>query len=98
MTGTDLSNQNGPIERADRPVGDHIRALLEGATLDIKFWPYAFFHHLCITDELAPAKQGSSRIFQATGKKENFANFRTFGCRFWVRPPGKRKAKCKSKS
>ena len=79
-TGTDSSHQNGPVERAHRSVGDHVRALLEGAALDIKFWPYAFFHHLCITNALAPAKQDSSRIFQATDKKENFANFRTFGC------------------
>ena len=36
-TGVDASHQNGPVERAHRSVGDHVRALLEGAALDIKF-------------------------------------------------------------
>ena len=66
LTGIDSSNQNGPVKRANKSVGDHICALLEGATLDIKFWSYAFFRHLCITNALAPAKQDSSCIFQAT--------------------------------
>ena len=75
LTGIDSSLQNGPVKRAYRSVGDHARALLENAALDIKFWPYTFSHHLCITDVLAPAKQDSSSIFQATGKKENFCQF-----------------------
>ena len=29
------------------------------------------------------------------GKKDNFTNFRTFGCHCWVRPPGQRKQKFK---
>ena len=36
-TGTNSSYQNGPIERAHCTVGDHVRALLIGAALDIKF-------------------------------------------------------------
>ena len=39
--------------------------------------------------------QNSSRIFQATGQKENFSGFRTFGCQTWIRPPSKRTAKFK---
>ena len=94
-TGTDASHQNGPVERAHRVIGDHVRALLIGANLNIKFWPYAFFHHLRINNAMAMNGQDSSRIFQATGKKENFTGFRTFGCRTWIRPPGKRSAKFK---
>ena len=45
LTGTDSSHQNGPIERAHRTVDDHVRAFLIGASLDIKFRPYA---SLCI--------------------------------------------------
>ena len=29
------------------------------------------------------------------GKKDNFTNFRTFGCCCWIRPPGRRKQKFK---
>ena len=36
-TGTDSSHQNGPVERAHFVIGDHVRALLIGANLDIKF-------------------------------------------------------------
>ena len=39
--------------------------------------------------------QSTSRIFQATGKKENFSGFCTFGCRTWIRPPAERPAKFK---
>ena len=41
-TGTDSSHQNGPVEQAHRIIGDHVRALLIGANLNIKFWPYPF--------------------------------------------------------
>ena len=47
-TQTDSSHQNGRVKRAHQIIGDHVRALLIGANLDIKFWPYAFFHHLRI--------------------------------------------------
>ena len=71
-TGTDSSHQNGLVEQAHRVIGDHVRALLIGANLDIKFWPYAFFHHICIQNAMAMKGQSTSRIFQATGQKENF--------------------------
>ena len=29
----------------------------------------------------------------ATNKEDDFSGFRTFGCRVWVRPPGRRSAK-----
>ena len=45
-TGSDGSFQNGPAERGHRSISDGIRALLFGANLDIKFWPFAFHHYL----------------------------------------------------
>jgi len=42
-TGTDSSHQNGPVECAHRVVVDHVCALLIGANINTKFWPYAFF-------------------------------------------------------
>ena len=88
-TGTDSSHQNGPVERAHRVIGDHVCVLSIGASLDIKFWPYAFFHPLRIQNLMAMNGQSSSRIFQVTGTKENFSGFCTFGCRTWIRPPTK---------
>ena len=70
--GINSSYQNGPVKCAHQVIGDHVCALLIGASLDIKFWPYAFFHHLLIQNAMAMNGQNSSRIFQATGTKENF--------------------------
>ena len=94
-TGTDSSHQNGPVERAHCVIGDHVCALLICANIDTKFWPYVFSHHLRINNAMAMNGQDSSRIFQATGMKEDFSGFRTSGCHTWIRPPAKRSAKFK---
>ena len=94
-TGTDSLHQNGPVERAHCVIGDHVCALLIGPQLDTKVWPYAFVRHLRINNAMTMNGQNSSQIFQATGKKENFSGFRTFGCRTWICPPSKRTAKFK---
>ena len=46
--GQDSSNQNGPVERAHLTIGNAICAMLLGAGLPVKFWPYAFHHYLRI--------------------------------------------------
>ena len=38
--------QEGLVERAHQSVANHVHCLLSGAGLDLKFWPYAFHHHL----------------------------------------------------
>jgi hypothetical protein len=92
-TGADASHQNGPVERAHQTVANGIRALLSGANLDVRFWPFAFHHYLRIQNALASRGQSESPYMMAHGRKEDFSHFRTFGCRVWVRPPGKRPAK-----
>jgi hypothetical protein len=92
-TGADASNQNGPVERGHLTVSNAIRALLLGASMDIKFWPYAFHHWLRIDNSLPSRDQLHSPYRIATGTIDDFSAFRTFGCRVWVRPPGRRKAK-----
>ena len=97
-TGADASNQNGPVERGHLTVANAVRALLIGSGLDIKFWPYAFHHWLRIDNAIPSRDQKQSPLEMATNKKDNFRQFRTFGCRVWVRPPGRRSAKFKSNS
>ena len=92
-TGADSSNQNGPVERAHRTVANSIRAMLHGANLDIKFWPYAFHHFIRIKNALPSRGQVASPLKLATNKEDDFSGFRTFGCRVWVRPPGRCSAK-----
>ncbi|GAX10430.1 hypothetical protein FisN_21Lu161 [Fistulifera solaris] len=97
-TGADASNQNGPVERAHLTIANAIRAMLIGANLSVKFWPYAFHHWLRITNSLPSRDQHQSPLALATGTQDDFSDFRTFGCRVWVRSPGRRQAKFKSAS
>ena len=97
-TGADASNQNGPVERAHLTVANGVRSLLHGADLDPRFWPYAFHHYLRITNALPSRDQDKSPLTIATGKVDDFSQFRTFGCRVWVRPPGRRPAKFRNNS
>ncbi|KAG7374842.1 reverse transcriptase RNA-dependent DNA polymerase [Nitzschia inconspicua] len=92
-TGADASNQNGPVERAHLTVANALRAMLLGAGLDPRFWPYAFHHFLRITNATPSRDQVNSPFELLSGDKEDFTGFRTFGCRVWVRPPGRRRSK-----
>ena len=97
-TGADNSRQNGPVERAHRTIGNGIRSLLYGAGIDIRFWPYAFYHMLRLSNALPEKNRHKSPLEMATGKKEDFSHLRTFGCRVWVRPVGGRSSKYKTNS
>ena len=67
--------------------------MLHGSNLPIKFWPYAFHHYVRIKNSLAICGQSQSPLEISSGEQDNFSQFRTFGCRVWVRPPGFRSAK-----
>ena len=88
-TGGYASWQNGPVERAHRTISDSIKALLIGAGLDSRFWPYAFYHSIRLRNAIPGAGQSSSPLFMATGRKDNFKNLRVFGCRVLVPRLGK---------
>ena len=92
-TGADSSNQNGPVERAHLTVANGVRTMLTGADLDVQFWPYAFHHFIRIKNATPSRDQTESPLKIAYDLEEDFSNFRTFGCRVWVRPPGRRRAK-----
>ena len=96
-TGADSSHQNGPVERSHQTIGDALRTLLTGANLDPRFWPYAFFYFLRIKNAL-PGKDDSASYFERLhdGLQPDLGGLRTFGCRVWVRPPGKRHSRLKN--
>ena len=75
-----------PLERAHCAVANSIRAMLHGANLDIKFWPYATHHYLRIKNALPSRDQVASPLKLATNNFDDFSGFRTFGCRLWIRP------------
>ena len=68
----DSSHQNGPVERQYRTVADGMRAMLLGANLDVKFWPYAFKHYVRIRNSLPSRDQDKSPTEIALGQKDNF--------------------------
>ena len=97
--GADASCQNDRAEGAHCAVTDAIQALLTSANMSMKFWPCAFHHALQIHDALPTcANPTESPITEATDVVKDFTHFRTFGCRAWVFPPGKRTAKLKPNS
>jgi len=69
-TGADASNQNAPVECGHLVVTNAIRALLLGANLPIKFWPYAFHFWLRIDHSMASRDQLVSPNYITTGKKD----------------------------
>lgn len=97
-TGADASNQNGPVERGHLTVANAVRSLLLGANLDVKFWPHAFHHWLRIDNAIPSRDQDASPLELAGADRPDFSNFRTFGCRVWVCPPGRRRKKFVSAS
>lgn len=96
-TGADSSHQNGPVERAHETIGDALRTLLNGSNLDPRFWTYAFYFYLRIKNAL-PGKDDSLSYYERLhgGAQPDLASLRTFGCRVWVRPPGKRSSRLKN--
>eukprot|EP00980_Cylindrotheca_fusiformis_P020907 scaffold7928_cov68-Cylindrotheca_fusiformis.AAC.1 len=97
-TGADASNQNGPVERGHLTVANAMRAMIDGANVDIKFWPYAFHHWLRIDNSIPSRDQTETPLHIATGLTDDFTKSKTFGCRVWVRPPERRRAKLEPNS
>ena len=54
VMGTGAHHQNGLVERANQTMDKAIRAMLIGAGLSVKFWPYAFRHFLGIKNSALP--------------------------------------------
>ena len=70
-----------------------MRSLLHGANLDPKFWPYVVYYSLRIHNAIPERQQQASPTELATRQQDNSKNFRTFGYRVWVHPPGQKDAK-----
>ena len=90
-TAPDSSHQNGPGERPHRSIGNALRAILSGAGLDARFWPFAFHHYLRIYNLVPHAKRLQSPYQICTGKVPDLSFLRVFGCRVYVLPPRPRR-------
>ena len=83
-TSADVSNHNGPVERAHRTISNSIWALLFGSELSTCFWPYAFNHVLRIQNALPHSGQDELPMKKAHKRKDNFKILKTFGCHIHV--------------
>ena len=93
LTGADSSHQNGSVERSHQSIGNMVRSLLHGASLERKFWPFAFYHALFLMNRFPHHKKPSPPITICSGRRVSLESLRVFGCRIYVRLPGERRAK-----
>ena len=84
-TAPDDSSANGLGERPHRTIKEAMRAMLSGAGLDAKYWPFAFRHFLYIYNLTPHAGRPSSPYTMFTGKKADLSHLRVFGCHVVVR-------------
>jgi hypothetical protein len=80
------SYQNGPGERPHQTIGDALRAMLGGAALPTKFWPYAFHHWLRLYNVTVHRDQRASPFELCTGQQPDLRLLRVFGCRVYALP------------
>jgi len=86
VAGTGAHHQNGLVERANQTLDKAIRAMLIGAGLPVKFWPYAFRHFLRIKNSALPRRDATESAHQKLhGEKDDLGLLRTFGCRLRVK-------------
>ena len=92
-TANQSSHMNGSGERPHRTIGDAVRAMLTGAGLEYKYWPYALQHYTRLYNVTPHRGKEGTPYFIIHGKKPNLRALRTFGCRVYSVPCEKRKAK-----
>jgi hypothetical protein len=85
-TAPDSSHQNGPGERPHQTIADAMRTMLSGASLDMKFWPYAFHHFLRIYNSTVHGDHDASPFELCSGSRPNLSLLRVFGCRVYALP------------
>jgi hypothetical protein len=86
------SFQNDPSECPHSNIGTVILAMLHGANLDNKLWPFAFNYCLYIY-YLLPRGDRGVPIEYLTGRCGNVPCMPTFGCHVVVKPPDKHNGK-----
>lgn len=80
--------QNGVAERANRTLMEKVRAMLDEAGLNIRYWGEALMTAVYLKN-ISPTKAVEGMVpYQAwTGEKPNLENLRIFGCCAYVHVP-----------
>ena len=93
LTGADASAQNEIAESPNKYLANMMRCLLHAANIGPEYWSFALTHAVFIKNRI-PHQSINMTPFEAiTGQQPDLSNLRTFGCRIFVKKPGKRPAK-----
>ena len=90
-TAPDSSNQNPLAECPMQTINNGMRALLDSNGLGSKFWPYTFYHYICILSWLLRSNQTVSPYKIIMKVNPDLSSVCTFGSPYAVFLPGKRK-------
>jgi hypothetical protein len=85
-TAADSSHQNGPAECPHYTIANAVRAMLAGADLPAKFWPYCFQHYLRLYSLTPHVDKPASPYEICYGKKPDLSLLRVFACRVYALP------------
>ena len=92
-TAPGSSFQNSPAERPNETIGDALRTMLHGSNVDMKLWDHVFCHFITTSNHVLHGTDEKTPHHQVTGQRGDLSRLRTFGCRVWVRLPGRRSHK-----
>jgi dUTP pyrophosphatase len=70
-----------------------VRCMLHTAGLGPEYWSFALSHAVYIKNRLPHSATGQTPYYSFTGKRPDASHLRIWGCRVFVRLPGKRSAK-----
>ena len=81
------------MERPHATIGNAMQTMLLGANLELKYWPYAFYHYIRLYNMIPHGSSTLTPFEQITAKRPDLSSLKTFGCCCYVRLPGRRPAK-----
>ena len=82
--------------KSRRMLSNSVQAVLTGDNLGIKFWPYALYHDIRLSNSFSESNTITAHIEKSTSNQYNLSLLWTLGYFVYVRPPGKIKAKLKN--
>ena len=90
LTGADASAQNAIAESPNKYLANMMRCLLHAENLGPEYWSFALTHAVFIKNRIPHSSINMTPYEAITGKQPDLSNLRTFGCRIFVKKPGKR--------
>jgi Integrase core domain. len=91
--GPDKSSMNSLGERPHSTIGNVIHSMLHSASLDLKYWNFAFYHFIRLFNFFPHGNTTKSPFELVYGYQPDLSLLRVFGCNVYIRPAGRRPSK-----